>query len=112
MYMVVAGAYRWRDSGLLYEEVVREEACVKTRLHNFGGLVHGFWGFFPTAEFSKEDRKKVEDGLEWLVGRSKEKEVAQNDSGSHPSRVHNFYPFVDSKQVILLPRAHTVFPST
>ena len=71
MYMVVAGADRWRDSGLLYEEVVREEAGVKTRLDIFGGLVHGFWGFFPTAEFSKEYRKKVEDGLEWLVGQSR-----------------------------------------
>ncbi|KAE9363407.1 alpha/beta-hydrolase [Stipitochalara longipes BDJ] len=71
MYMVVAGADRWRDSGLLYEEVLREEAGVKTKLDIFGGLIHGFWGFFPAANFSKEYRKKVEEGLEWLVEQSR-----------------------------------------
>lgn len=71
MYMVVAGADRWRDSGLLYEEVLREEGGVKTKLDIFGGLIHGFWGFFPAAEFSKEYRKKVDQGLEWLLQQSK-----------------------------------------
>ena len=71
MYMVIAGADRWRDSGLLYEEVLREEWGVKTKLDIFGGLIHGFWGFFPAAEFSKEYRKKVDEGLEWLLKQSR-----------------------------------------
>jgi acetyl esterase/lipase len=69
-YMVIAGADRWRDSGLIYEEVLREESGVKTRLDVFGGLIHGFWNIFPTAEFSKEYRRKVDEGLEWLVQQS------------------------------------------
>lgn len=69
-YMVIAGADRWRDSGLIYEEVLREESGVKTRLDVFGGLIHGFWNIFPTAKFSKEYRRKVDEGLEWLVQQS------------------------------------------
>lgn len=72
MYMVVAGADRWRDSGLIYEEVLREDNGVKTRLDIFGGLIHGFWSIFPGAEFSKEYRRRVDEGLEWLVDQSKE----------------------------------------
>lgn len=71
MYMAVAGADRWRDSGLLYEEVLREEGGVTTKLDIFGGLIHAFWGIFPAAKFSKEYKQKAEEGVEWLVRQSK-----------------------------------------
>lgn len=66
-YIAVAGADPWRDVGLLYEEVLREEG-VETKLDIFAGLPHGFWNMFPTAEFSKEYRQKCDEGLRWLVG--------------------------------------------
>jgi acetyl esterase/lipase len=71
MYMAVAGADRWRDSGLIYEEALREEGGAKTKLDIFGGLIHAFWGFFPDAGFSKEYKRKAEEGMEWLVEQSK-----------------------------------------
>jgi len=55
-----------RDAGLLYEEVLRGEG-VQTRVDVFPGLVHGFWAFFPKAEFSKDIERKTRDGLEWLL---------------------------------------------
>ena len=71
MYMAVAGADLWRDLGLIYEEALREEGGVKTKLDIFGGLIHSFWGVFPAAEFSREYRGKAGEGLEWLVEQSK-----------------------------------------
>lgn len=70
-YFVVGGADPWRDSGLLYEEILREEWGIKTKIDIFAGLIHGFWGFFPNAEFSKEYRMKADQALEWLLEQSK-----------------------------------------
>jgi acetyl esterase/lipase len=70
-YLAIAGADRWRDSGLIYEEVLREEYGVKTKLDIFGGLIHGFWNVFPNAEFSKEYKRKADEALEWLYEQSK-----------------------------------------
>jgi acetyl esterase/lipase len=68
-YFAIGGMDPWRDPGLLYEEKVREEGG-KTRLDIFPGLVHGFWSFFPEANFAKEYREKSEEALEWLLEQS------------------------------------------
>lgn len=65
-YFAIAGADPWRDSGLIYEEVLREECKIKTKVDLFPGLPHGFWGMCPAAAFSKEFRSKSDEGLEWL----------------------------------------------
>jgi hypothetical protein len=57
--------------GLLYEEILREQCGVKTKVDVFNGLPHGFWTMFPSAEFSKEHREKSDKGFEWLVEQSK-----------------------------------------
>lgn len=44
---------------------------METIVDIFGGLIHGFWNIFPGAEFSKEYRRKVDEGLEWLVEQPK-----------------------------------------
>lgn len=54
----------------MYEEILREECGVNTRIDIFGGLIHSFWAFFPKAEFSKEYRRKADEALEWLVEQS------------------------------------------
>jgi acetyl esterase/lipase len=53
---------------LIYEQVLREEG-VKTRLDVFPGLPHGFWSWFPKADFSKDFQRKTVEGLKWLLGR-------------------------------------------
>lgn len=65
-YLQVAGADPARDYGLLYEEVLKG-AGVKTRADVFSGLPHGFWRFFPQAEFSKDFSRKTEEGFRWLL---------------------------------------------
>ncbi|KAE9362699.1 alpha/beta-hydrolase [Stipitochalara longipes BDJ] len=70
-YFAVAGADPWRDAGLIYEEILREECGVKTKADIYGGLVHGFWSIFPNAEFSKEYRLKADEALQWLLEQSK-----------------------------------------
>lgn len=70
-YFVIAGADPWRDVGLLYEQILREENGVKTKVDVFAGLPHGFWAALPHAQFSKEHRDKSEEGLAWLLENSK-----------------------------------------
>ena len=69
-YFAVAGADPWRDVGLLYEEILREDCGVKTKVDVFPGLPHGFWAMFPNAGFSKEYREKSDRGFEWLLDQS------------------------------------------
>lgn len=65
-YFAIAGADIWRVSGSIYEQVLREECGVKTKVDIFPGLPHGFWTMFPAAGFSKEFRSKFDEGLKLL----------------------------------------------
>jgi acetyl esterase/lipase len=62
-YFAIAGVNRGRDMGLLYEEILREESGVKTRLNIFVGLIHAFWNILPSTEFSKGYRRKADEAL-------------------------------------------------
>lgn len=70
-YFAVAGADPWRDMNLIYEEILREECAVRTKVDIFGGLIHGFWSIFPNAEFSRAFRKQADEGLGWLLAQAK-----------------------------------------
>jgi acetyl esterase/lipase len=69
-YFVIAGADPWRDCGLIYEEILRVENGIKTKLDIFPGLPHGFWGMFPVADFSKRYAEKSKEGFKWLLEQS------------------------------------------
>lgn len=69
-YFVIAGADPWRDCGLIYEEILREECGVKTKVDIFPGLPHGFWTMLPAAGFSKTHAEKSEEGFKWLLEQS------------------------------------------
>ncbi len=62
----MAGADPCRDYGLLFEEVLKGTG-VKTKAVLWPGLTHGFWGFFPKAEFSEEYFVKSKEGFRWLL---------------------------------------------
>ncbi|KAF9883656.1 hypothetical protein FE257_003090 [Aspergillus nanangensis] len=69
-YLQVCGSDPLRDDGLLYEQVLREESGVKTRLDLYPGLPHGFWSWWPQAEFSKQHFRDSVQGLGWLLQQS------------------------------------------
>jgi len=70
-YFVIGGADPFRDLGLLYEKILREENGIKTKADVFPGLPHGFWSVFPQSQFAKEHREKSEEGFTWLLEQSK-----------------------------------------
>jgi acetyl esterase/lipase len=52
-----------RDEGLIYEQTLREEWGVKTRMDIYPGLPHGFWSFYPTVGFSKKHLADTMNGM-------------------------------------------------
>lgn len=72
-YFIIAGSDAWRDVGLLYEEILREDCGIKTKFDVFPGLPHGFWAIFPQTQFSKDHAEKSLLGLKWLLEQTDEK---------------------------------------
>ena len=74
---------------MLYEEISRQENGVKTKVNILADLIHGFWGMFPNAEFSKELKKKGELDLGCLFDHlKKDNEAELSWLGSHSSRTN------------------------
>ena len=71
-YFIIAGADTSRDVGLLYEEILREECGIKTKVDIFPGLPHGFWTIFPQAHFSMDHQEKSVQGLKWLLEQTRQ----------------------------------------
>jgi hypothetical protein len=60
-----------RDDALIYEEILREECGVKTLVDLYPGLPHGFWSWWPEANFSKKLQEDCVKGMSWLLEQSK-----------------------------------------
>jgi acetyl esterase/lipase len=56
-----------RDEGLIYEQMLREETDVPTKLDVYPGLPHGFWSFLPNASFTRKQQKDSINGFRWLL---------------------------------------------
>ncbi|KAH8100058.1 Alpha/Beta hydrolase protein [Cristinia sonorae] len=69
-FIQISGLDLLRDEGLLYEKVLRE-AGVKTKLHVYQGVSHGFHMGFPQLAASKRFEEDYRNGLLWLLGGAK-----------------------------------------
>ena len=70
-----------RDEALIYEDVLREECGVKTRLDVYQGLPHGFWLKYTKLTATKRFLKDMVEGVGWLLGkRAKGSSEAELDS--------------------------------
>lgn len=67
-YIQVCGMDPFRDEGILYEECLRTEGGVRTKMDVYSGLPHGFWLFFPTLTDSiARYREDLSGGFRWLL---------------------------------------------
>ncbi|CZR51824.1 related to Putative sterigmatocystin biosynthesis lipase/esterase STCI [Phialocephala subalpina] len=69
-YFQICGMDPLRDEALIYEDILREESGVKTKVDLYPGLPHGFWSYFPEAEFSKKLQVDCVESLKWLLWQS------------------------------------------
>lgn len=59
-----------RDEAFIYEEILRTDNGIKTKVDVYPGLPHGFWGSFPEAKFSKDFQQDCVGGMKWLLEQS------------------------------------------
>ncbi|KAI1621982.1 Alpha/Beta hydrolase protein [Exophiala viscosa] len=73
-YFQVCGMDMFRDDGLIYERVLREECGVSTRLDLYAGWGHGWWSLSPELEMSRKRMSDAVDGVGWLLDEGKKKD--------------------------------------
>ncbi|KIV86401.1 hypothetical protein PV11_02012 [Exophiala sideris] len=66
-YFQVCGMDVFRDDGLIYERVLREECGVPTRLDLYAGWGHCWWSMFPELEMSRKRMRDAVEGIGWLL---------------------------------------------
>ncbi|KAJ8068131.1 hypothetical protein OCU04_003702 [Sclerotinia nivalis] len=68
-YFQICGLDPLRDEGFIYEDILKENG-VQTMVDVYAGLPHGFWTWFPEAEFTKKFVEDCKKGMVWLLGKS------------------------------------------
>lgn len=70
-YFQICGLDPLRDEGLIYEQILRVDNGIKTKVHLYPGLPHGFWTWYPEAQFSVKFQEDCVEGMSWLLEQSK-----------------------------------------
>jgi acetyl esterase/lipase len=68
-YFQVCGMDIVRDEDLIYEQVLREENGIETKMDVYPGMPHVFWNVFGMLTQGKKAKRNFEDGMRWLLGR-------------------------------------------
>ncbi|KAL3481714.1 Alpha/Beta hydrolase protein [Aspergillus californicus] len=68
VYIVVSGLDPLRDHGIIYEQVLREDFGIKTKLDVYPGVPHAHWAFLPMLSQSRKFRKNQIRAFGWLLG--------------------------------------------
>lgn len=66
-YLQVCGMDTLRDEALIYEQVLREDNGVETKLDIYPGMPHIFWSTFPMLTQSKKAGDDFEAAVRWLL---------------------------------------------
>lgn len=69
-YFQICGMDPLRDEALIYEQILREEYGITTKVDLYPGLPHSFWSFWPEANFSRKLQEDNVKGLSWLLKQS------------------------------------------
>ena len=66
-FFSIAGMDPIRDDGLIYEQALREDWHVETRLDLYPGYGHMFFMNWPEMDESRKWWKYMIDGMQWLL---------------------------------------------
>jgi acetyl esterase/lipase len=66
-FFQICGLDPLRDEGMIYERILREKHGVKTKMHVYPGLPHGFASFLAQSPKSEAFRKDTIAGVEWVL---------------------------------------------
>ncbi|KAM0338117.1 hypothetical protein ACHAPU_011445 [Fusarium lateritium] len=66
-YFQVCGLDILRDEDLIYEQVLREENGIETKLNVYPGMPHIFWGNFAHLDQGKKAAVDLVEGIKWLL---------------------------------------------
>jgi acetyl esterase/lipase len=70
-YFQICGLDMARDDSLIYEQVLREECGLNTKVDLYSGYPHCWWSIYPDIDSSKRRENDTVEGTRWLLALKK-----------------------------------------